>query len=163
MPLMKTVSRLLVYSVAATGLAFFPGCGEPKPEVPTTYPVSIKIAHRGQPVQGASVTLVPQQQSGRGASGVTDAGGVAKMALPGLADGAVPGKYWVTVSKVEGVQSDPNMSAEEFYKQQSSEPSAAPSSPKHLLPVKYLSAQSGGLECEVKEQQDQLFEFTLTD
>ena len=45
--------------------------------------------------------------------------------LPGLADGAVPGKYWVTVSKVEGTQSDPNMSAEEVYKQQSSNPAAA--------------------------------------
>jgi len=95
--------------------------------------------------------------------GVTDADGVAKMGLPGLADGAVPGKYWVTVSKVEGAQSDPNMSAEEFYEQQSSDPAAAPAAPQHLLPVKYLSAESGGLECAVKEQQDQLFEFNLTD
>jgi hypothetical protein len=161
---MKTTSRLLLYSVVATGLAFCPACGEPEAEVPKTYPVSIKIAHRGQPVEGASVTLVPQGQSGRGASGVTDANGVAKMGLPGLVDGAVPGKYWVTVSKVEGAQSDPNMSAEEFYKQQSSDPAAAPASPKHLLPLKYLSAESGGLECPVKEQQDQqLFEFNLTD
>ena len=163
MLLMKTASRSLVYLLVATGVAFFSGCGKPKVEAPTTYPVSIKIAHRGQPVEGASVTLVPQGQSGRGAAGVTDANGVAKMGLPGLTDGAVPGKYWVTVSKVEGVQSDPNLSAEEFYKQQSSNPAAAPASPKHLLPVKYLSAQSGGLECAVTEQQDQLFEFNLTD
>jgi hypothetical protein len=163
MLLMKTTSWLLVYSVVATGLASCPGCGKPEAEVPKTYPVSIKIAHGGQPVEGASVTFVPQEQSGRGASGVTDANGVAKMGLPGLADGAVPGKYWVTVSKVEGAQSDPNISAEEFYEQQSGDPAAAPASPKHLLPMKYLSAQSGGLECEVKEQQDQLFEFDLTD
>lgn len=161
--MMKTATRLLVYSVVATGLAFFPGCGKPKAEAPATHPVSIKIAYRGQPVEGANVTMVPQGASGRGAAGVTDASGVAKMGLPGLADGAVPGKYWVTVSKVEGVQSDPNMSAEEFYKQQSSNPAAAPASPKHLLPLKYLSAQSGGLECEVKEQQDQTFEFNLAD
>ncbi len=160
---MKTASRLLVYLVVVMGLAFFPGCGSPKAEVPQTYPVSVKIAHGGQPVEGASVTFVPQGQAGRGASGVTDANGVAKMGLPGLADGAMAGKYWVTVSKVEGVQSDPNMSAEEFYKQQENKPVAAPASPKHLLPVKYLSAQSGGLECDVKEQQDQLFEFNLTD
>ncbi len=160
---MKTASRLLVYLLVATGVAFFPGCGKPKVEAPTTYPVSIKIAHRGQPVEGASVTLVPQGQSGRGAAGVTDANGVAKMGLPGLTDGAVPGKYWVTVSKVEGVQSDPNLSAEEFYKQQSSNPAGAPASPKHLLPVKYLSAESGGLECAVTEQADQSFEFNLTD
>lgn len=160
---MKTVFRLLVCSAVATGLAFCSGCGKPKSDVPQTYPVSIKIAYRGQPVEGASVTLVPQEKSSQGASGVTDASGVAKMALPGLADGVVPGKYWVSVSKVEGGESDPNMSAEEFYKQQSSQAGAAPSSPKHLLPVKYLSAQSGGLECTVKEEQNQLFEFDLTD
>ncbi len=160
---MKTASRLLVCLVIATGLAVCPGCGKPEAEVPETYPVSIKITHEGEPVEGASVTLVPQGESGRGASGVTDAGGVAEMGLPGLADGAVPGEYWVTVSKVEGVQSDPNMSAEEFYEQQSSEPGAAPASPEHLLPKKYLSAESGGLECVVEEKQEQTFEFNLTD
>jgi hypothetical protein len=159
---MKTV-RLLVHSVVALGLVFCPACGKPKAEVPKTYPVSIKIAYHGEPVDGANVTLVPQGQSGRGASGVTDANGVAKMGLPGSADGAVPGKYWVSVSKVEGAQSDPNMSPEEFYKQQSSDADAAPASPKQVLPAKYLSAQSSGLECEVTQQNDQRFEFELTD
>ncbi len=160
---MKIVARLFVFSVIATGLVWGQGCGTPKPEAPPTYPVSIKISYRDQPVEGANVTLIPQEQSGRGASGVTDAGGVARVGLPGLADGAVPGKYWVTVAKVEGTQSDPNLSAEEFYKQQSAKPNASPESPKHLLPVKYLSAQSGGLECTVQEQQNQVFEFDLTD
>ncbi|MCR4413228.1 MAG: carboxypeptidase-like regulatory domain-containing protein [Thermoguttaceae bacterium] len=126
--------------------------------------MSIKIAYRGKPVVGANVTLIPQGQSGRGASGVTDANGVAKMGLPGLVDGAVPGKYSVTVSKVEGGQTDSSTSAEEFYKQQQKgEPSGAPASPKHMLPVKYLAAGSSGLECVVKEQQDQVVEFNLTD
>lgn len=159
---MKTASRFFC-SVVATGLVLFLGCGKPKAEAPPTYPVSIKISHGGSPVEGANVTLIPQQQSGRGASGVTDANGVAKMGLPGLTDGAVPGEYWVTVAKVEGGQSDPNLSAEEFYKRQSSGADASPASPKHLLPMKYLSAQSGGLTCAVKEQPDQLFEFDLTD
>lgn len=160
---MKTASRLLVYSVVALGLVICPGCGKPKAQVPKTYPVSIKIGYHGKPVEGANVSLLAQEPSGRGASGVTDANGVAKMGLPGLADGAVPGKYRVTVSKVETAQSDPNMSAEEFYKQQKTNATAAPSSPKHLLPLKYLSAQSSGLECTTTEQKDQLFEFNLTD
>ena len=79
---MKTTSRLLVCSVVATGLLFSQGCGKPKVEAPKTCPVSIKITHRGQPVEGASVTLIPQEQSGRGAAGVTDGSGVAKMGLP---------------------------------------------------------------------------------
>ncbi len=161
---MKTAFRLLACSAVAMGLVISSGCGKPKAEVPKTYPVSIKIAYRGKPLQGANVTLVPQGQSGRGASGVTDANGVAKMGLPGLADGAVPGKYSVTVSKVEGGQSDSSTSAEEFYKQQKGDPAGAPASPKHSLPAKYLSAQSSGLECVVKEQQDQqLVEFNLAD
>lgn len=160
---MKTASRLVVCSVVALGLVVSAGCGKPKVDVPKTYPVSIKIAHRGKPVEGASVTLVPQAQSGRGASGVTDAGGVAKMGLPGLAEGAAPGKYRVTVSKVEGAQGNAATTAEEFYKQQESNPAAAPSSPKQVLPAKYLSAESGALECTVTEQPNQVYEFNLTD
>ena len=71
---MNTAFRFVVYSVVVAGLVICPGCGgKSKVDVPKTYPVSIKIAYRGQPVEGANVTLVPQAQSGRGASGVTDA------------------------------------------------------------------------------------------
>lgn len=161
--LMKTALWLLRYSVVALALVIYSGCDTQKTDVPETYPVSIKIAYNGQPVEGANVSLIPEDPAGRGASGVTDASGVAKMGLPGLTDGAMPGKYGVTVSKVEGGQSDPNLSPEEFYRQQSSEPSAAPSSPKHILPVKYLSAGTSELECTVTEQDDQTYEFDLSD
>lgn len=160
---MKRASWLWGCAVVAVGLAISPGCGSDKPDLPQTYPASVKILYHDSPVEGANVTLVPQEQSGRGASGVTDASGVAKLGLAGLADGAVPGKYWVTVSKVDMQASDPNMSAEEFRKQQSAQSTGAPSGPKHLLPMKYLSAQSNGLECTVTEQPDQTFEFKLAD
>jgi hypothetical protein len=158
---MKTASRLLLCSLIAQGFVICAGCGDQK-AAPKTYPVSIKIIYRGQGVEGANVSLIPQERSGSGASGVTDATGVAKVGIPGLVAGAIPDKYRVIVSKVEADHSDPNMSPEEFYKQQSSTPAAAPSSPKHLLPVKYLSPD-GGLECTVTEQPDQVFEFTLAD
>lgn len=160
---MKTVSRLFVGLIVASGLVIHSGCGKEKVDVPKTSPVSIKIAYQGKAVEGANVTLVPQEQSGRGASGVTDATGVAKMALPGLADGAMPGKYRVTVSKVDTAQSGSGLSAEEYYKQQSGKTSAAPSAPKQILPAKYLSAESGKLECVVTDQPNQVFEFNLTD
>lgn len=163
---MNTVSRAVVHSAVLLGLVLYTGCGKQQADIPKTYPVSIKIAHKGQPVEGANVMLVPQDASGKGASGTTDASGVAKMGLPGLAEGAIPGKYWVSVSKVAGTQSDPNISAEEFYQiyeQQGGNADPAASGPQHLLPVKYLSAQSAGLECVVEEKDDQLFEFDLTD
>jgi hypothetical protein len=160
---MKTVFWSLICSIVALGVAVFPGCGNQKPSVPKTYPVSIKVTYRGQPVAGANVTLVPQAQSGTGAAGATDATGVAKMALPGVADGAIPGKYGVTITKVESTQSDPNMSPEEFNKQQKAKSTATPSSPKHLIPVKYLSPQASRLECEVTDKADQVFEFNLAD
>lgn len=161
----KTLHRSTSFLVAVAALYLSTGCGKSKPPAPKTYPVSIKITYHGQPVEGANVTLVPQDQSGRGASGTTDANGVARMGLPGLAEGVVPGKYWVTVAKVEGSQLVNATTPEEFYKQQQQASSGAPpSSPKHLLPTKYLTAQTSGLECVVKEQQgEQLFEFNLTD
>lgn len=163
---MSAVFRASVHSGIVLGLVLCTGCGKQQAEVPKTYPVSIKIAYKGQPVDGANVMLVPQDASGKGASGITDASGTAKMGLPGLAEGAVPGKYWVSVSKAAGTQSDPNISAEEFYQnyeQQGGNADPAASGPQHLLPVKYLSAQSAGLECVVEEKNDQLFEFDLTD
>jgi len=153
----------LFHVLVTASLVLSAGCGKPKVTVPKTYPVSIKITYHGQPVEGANVTLVPQEQSGRGASGTTDANGVAKMGPPGLADGAVPGKYWVTVAKIEGGQSSTATTPEEFYKQQESQGAVPPSSPKHVLPTKYLSAQTSGLECVVTEQADQQFQFDLTD
>jgi len=162
---MKAISTRFFVLVAASmlGLVLSSGCGKARTAVPKTYPVSIKITYHGQPVEGATVTLVPQDQSGRGASGITDTSGFAKMTLPGLAEGAVPGKYWVVVAKVEGSQNITATTPEEFYKQQQSGASGVPTSPKHLLPAKYLSAQSSGLQCEVTEQENQVFEFDLTD
>jgi hypothetical protein len=159
---MKTASCLLVGSVVTLGLVFCTACGNQKAAGPKTYPASVKILYRGQPLEGANVILVAQDPSGRGASGTTDANGMAKLGIAGQGEGAVPGKYAVTVSKIEGGQaSNPNQTQEEFYKQQKSGSTAAPSSPKQALPAKYLSAQSSGLQCEVTEKADQVFEFNL--
>lgn len=160
---MKTASRWAAWVMFGVGSVIWLGCGKPAVDAPQTYAVSIKITYHDQPVSGANVTLIPQVQSGRGAAGLTDDSGLAKMGLPGLTDGAVPGKYWVSVSKVESAQVAPNVSADEFYAQQTTSEDAPPSSPKQLLPTKYLGGQTGGLECEVKEQPDQTFEFSLTD
>jgi hypothetical protein len=166
--MMKTPCWSLVYGGVALVALLCGACGEPKAEVPDTVPVSVKIIYKGSPVEGASVTLAPKGEGGRGASGTTDANGVAEMGLPGLTQGAMPGEYWVGVSKVAGTTSDPNLSPEEFYAAQEAEaqsggdPSA--SEPAHSLPKKYISAQSSGLECVVTEEaQGQTFEFELKD
>lgn len=164
--MMKAQLWKLVYGGVALGALLCASCGEKKAEAPETVPVSIKIVYKGSPVEGASVTLAPKGTDGRGAAGVTNASGVAEMALPGLAPGAVPGDYWVGVSKVTGGTSDPNLSPEEFYAAQEKEqaggdPSA--SGPQHMLPKKYISAQSSGLECTVTPTPGQTFEFELTD
>ncbi len=161
---MKTRSFRMVFGVLALGALLCVSCSEQGVEYPQTYPVSIKIVYNGEPVQGATVTLVPKETDVRGASGLTDAGGVAAMGLPGLTDGAMPGEYWVGVSKVAAEAIDPNMTAEEFYASQedaSDDPVA--SAPQHVLPQRYIAAQSSGLECVVTEEPDQFFEFELTD
>jgi hypothetical protein len=161
---MKTQFWRLGYGVLALSALLCVSCSSQKADVPKTYSASIKITQNGTPVEGATVTLVPKEATGRGASGLTNASGVAQMALPGLTEGVVPGDYWVGVSKVKGEAADASMTPEQFYQAQeerSGDPAA--SGPEHLLPKKYLAAQSSGLECVVTEQHGQTFEFDLTD
>lgn len=162
---MRIAAFGLVYGGLAMGALLCVSCGGEKADVPDTYPVSITITYNGEPIEGAKVTLVPQDESGRGASGITDSNGVAEMGLPGLTKGVVPGKYWVGVSKVQGGAADQDMTAEEFYASQEGGGGGDPtaSAPKHALPQKYVSARTSGLECEVTTDPDQAFEFNLTD
>ncbi len=60
----------------------------------------------GQPVEGASVTFSPEEDSGKAAGGLTDSEGVFDLTTFSEGDGALPGDYRVTVTKTE---SDPSM------------------------------------------------------
>jgi len=154
---MKLRKWLFVGLVALTVF----GCSGKKTVSFKTEPVTIKITHKGQPLEGADVRLHPLDTQGRGAMGKTDAAGVAVVKTFGdglaMVDGAIAGKYKVLVNKVNVPQVDPNMDYEKLQQQrQSADPYA--SAPKPLLPLKYNLPDQSPFECEVKAGKN---EFTF--
>ena len=87
---------LLLSGCAAEGLPD----GMPKP-----YPTVITIIQDDQPLEGASVVLVPMDPSNTWHAGAsTDATGKAVLLTHVKYSGVVPGKYYIVVSKYEPAQ-----------------------------------------------------------
>lgn len=139
------------------------GCGKNEdPNLPKRVPVEVKVMHNNSPAEGAHVTFIPQDPKGKAASGTTDAQGVAQLKTFSDNDGAVPGKYKITVTKMktEGSAAPP-----------AADPNAMPTSgtPKaetktvDLLPPKYKLPASTPLEATVVDGQDNKFSFELKD
>ncbi len=55
----------------------------------------------GQPVSGATVAFLPAGETGRPATGFTDAQGAFRLTTSGKGDGALPGDYRVVVTRLE--------------------------------------------------------------
>jgi hypothetical protein len=120
-----------------------------------TVPVSGKVTYKGTPVEGAIVTFVPEGQ-GRTATATTSAGGVFSLTTVD-SPGAMPGKYKVTVDKVEYGKGS-NLSMEEAAKGNPAEGKA-----KRALPAKYASAASTPLAMEVPSGGKKDVDLTLVD
>lgn len=164
-------------------------------------PVSGKVTYKGAAVSGATVTFLPQSEGGEGskavhaATAVTDAQGAYKlvtmetMAKP--LDGAVPGKYNVTVTKFGSAggidammgagkkitadavaqMSDDEKRAMAGQKSglpvagssQSDSAALLESQAKSELPEKYGKAAESGLTFEVKDGGPQVYDIPLTE
>ncbi len=116
--------------------------------LPQAVAVTGTITYQSKPVAGAQVVLNSTDPAGKPASGTTDAQG--KFAVQTYVDpatqvqGALPGNYKVTVTKVE----KSTMSSEDMMKASSGK---KPVGPKHLLPAKYSSPATTDLPVEVKK------------
>lgn len=149
------------------------GCGG---EDSGTVPASGTVTLDGAPVEGAMVTLVPDDtQSGKPAAGQSDSSGNFILTTFSGGDGALPGSYKVQVSKFEtpdggrspyaaaepAPEVDSSLSEEEQERarlaQGYSEAEAGPQGPtkaekaKNLLPAKYASVATSGLSVTVTE------------
>ncbi|NOX56509.1 MAG: DUF4198 domain-containing protein [Planctomycetes bacterium] len=151
-------------------LVGFSGCssGSGSTEGPATIPVTVTVKYKGEPVEGAVVTFVPEASDGKGASGTTDADGVAKLTTYKPGDGVLAGAYKVKIVKFEsaGGAADASESGEgEEY-----EAAAAAAAqrrrkearPRNLLPTKYANPDKSGLTANVSEENTE-FTFELTD
>ena len=74
------------------------GCGGPDPSA-GCIPVSLTVTMKGQPVEGAQVTFSADGEGARTCQGTTDENGKAVVGTFSTDDGALPGKYKVSVSK----------------------------------------------------------------
>ncbi len=166
--LMMFVRSMLCYACA---LLICVGCSS-ETEIPT-YPVTGTITQKGKPIEGAIVAFTPAA-GGPAASGVTDAQGVYKLTTRSSGDGAVAGKYLITIAKYDkkppakqphllAKETDPaditNEYPEGYNEMQAAEVAAAVS--KNLLPAKYSQTATSKLEAEVSKGGKNTFDFQL--
>lgn len=136
--------------VTACVTAVMVGCSGGGPAGPKTTPVKGKVTYKNAPVEGATVSFLGDGKSAP-ATAVTDAAGqyVLRTTRPG--DGAVPGVHKVTVTKIvtppAAATSKSGSTSMEDAAKSASEASAKP---QHMLPERYASAETSGLEFTVK-------------
>ena len=148
----KTAVMYLSLLALAVAIA---GCGGPADtgNRPATIAAGGTVTYNGEAVDGATVTFAPDGP-GKAAIGKTDSNGNFKLMTFEAGDGAVTGKYLVTVVKQTEV-------AETESEDSMAESTSA--APEDLLPTKYGVATTSGLTAEVTEGGENQFTFELTD
>ncbi|MFN3193747.1 MAG: carboxypeptidase-like regulatory domain-containing protein [Aureliella sp.] len=155
---MKSIplSRSLTGLAAASLILCTLGC-DSGPQNPPTFPVTGKVTFKGKPVEGATVVLVAESSSSKGAVGNTDAEGNYEMGTFGKGDGAVAGSYKVKVFKYEmkaepPADGDDVMSEEEEEEEYGGVEDEDDASGGNLLPAKYEDPRKSGFAVEVTDQ-----------
>jgi hypothetical protein len=109
-------------------------------------PVTGKVTYKGQPVEGATVSFIPEGDA-RPATAITAAGGVYRLMTLDT-PGAMPGPYTVVVRKTEiPPDTAQGVSMEDAVKLNNRPPPPL----KELLPAKYGDATKSPLKFEVKK------------
>ncbi|WP_417381247.1 carboxypeptidase-like regulatory domain-containing protein [Gimesia sp.] len=139
---------ITVYSALALffPLFFLLGCGSTEDKRPQRTAVSGIVTFDGEPIEGASITFRPVEESGQTANGRSNEEGQFQMGTFEGTDGVVAGDYIVMISKIKSTSSpevlpedDPNYDPD---------PQPEPP-PENLLPEKYSNAETSGLTVTV--------------
>jgi len=129
---------------------------------PKTVPVSGTVQYKGQPVEGATVTLIPNIPTVRSASGVTDAEGkfsvVTYVGPASQPQGAMPGDYIVLISKMQVPEIPMGLSPQE---EQAAFAKAG--KPKSLLPKAYQSPTTSKFKVKVENSPPDALVLDLND
>ncbi len=159
---------------AVTGLVVsLSGCSGSSGSLKTVA-VTGTVTLKGQPVEGAMVSFVPQSPDARAAFGSTNAAGRFSLTTLQPGDGALAGLYNVTIAKssvpapaAAAPKGDPtsfeamNAARQEYEKSKTA--GDKPKEPADLLPVKYKTASTSGLAADVKAGSTNDFTFALTE
>lgn len=143
-------------------LILLPGCSGGGLE--GVYPVHGKVTYKGEPVGGAMISFVGDNDA-RPATAVSKSDGTFELMTQG-SPGAFPGTYKVVVVKTEAgsAAADPGFSPEgqDLSMEQAAVAARKPiQNAKELLPPKYSSPQSTPLTCEVKSTGENVCDLKL--
>jgi Carboxypeptidase regulatory-like domain len=142
--------------VVAAMLVSLSGCGEHGGI--RTVPVGGTVTYKGAPVEGATVSFIPDGPE-RPATAISAANGKYDLATLD-SEGAMAGKYTVLVRKMNVASSTLEPVSMEDALKLNSRPVAAP---KDLLPAKYGDVGRSPLKYEVKAGSKNVFDLQLTD
>ena len=136
------------------------GCGD-STGLPKRYAVKGTVTYKGAPVEKGTISFKPEDATnGRAATGDIENGSYyLTTAIDG--DGALPGKYKVTISSREAdfSKAEANITGGSM---RQDDVAAAYQDAKKLTPAKYEIAETSGLEAEVLAKSNE-FNFDLTD
>jgi hypothetical protein len=123
-----------------------------------TVSVGGKVTYKGHPVEGATISFIPDGEA-RPATAISGAGGAYHLMTLDQ-PGAMPGPYTVVVRKSDiAPESTRPVSMEDAVRMNS----RPPPPPKELLPAKYADAAKSPLKFKVKTGQPNTLDLQLAD
>lgn len=153
---MESAFKRLLFTILGVCLV---GCGSSS-GFPKTYPVTGKVTFNGKAIEGAMVTF--KMENGKeNAIGTTDSKGEFTLSMFQPGDGAVPGVYRITVSKLPpgatttATTPPPGQIAggdlPSDYTPPAESTKSGSNAPKSEIPAKYGNEQSSGLRATIIE------------
>ena len=160
-------TRRLFVLFGASGAVVIASCGSHEEAFGKRYPVSGTVTYNGQPLEKGAISFVPDK--GAGATGAIEKGSYT-LSSGGEGDGALPGKYKVTITAKEDTN---EIAKADFLKDSKGKGAdvgfvprqylaAAAAKAKSLIPTGYGDVRTTTLTAEVKEQSNTI-DFKLSD
>ncbi|MHB8898523.1 MAG: carboxypeptidase-like regulatory domain-containing protein [Thermoguttaceae bacterium] len=153
----------LVRAVSLSVVMGLVGCTqEMRREGPEMVKVSGVVTLDGEPLEGAHIRFSPEV-TGPAAFAVTDQRGRYELRTFDPGDGAIPGKYGISVTKevTEGGKEFESQTEMEAYLEQHGK-NASQRTTRSVVPEKYSSKSSSGLTAEINLAKDNRFNLDLT-
>jgi hypothetical protein len=168
---MMNFKHVAIFTFALPIVAALSGCGDDS-GLPRRYSVSGTVSYNGKLLEKGNINFAPDGPEGRAAGG-TIVDGRYSLTTHDTDDGAVPGKYKVSVvaKMIDASKVDLNIkgaATEEAKKAMAAVfpqkvAARAAAAVKILIPSKYSSPETSGLTFEVKPQSNTGTDFDLKD
>jgi hypothetical protein len=158
----------ILAALAAVGV-MASGCSETS-DLAARYAVSGKVTYKGELVKRAVINFMPTTPGGRGATGQIE-DGFYKLTTQDPGDGAIPGKYKITVDDRQPDEEKIKEKTAALARKTKMKPggvipqefqAAALKQAKGTLPAKYQVASTSDIEVEVKPQSNTI-DISLND